>query len=427
MINYKSQGRFAAISFLVGERISRLLIGFFVHAWMARSLSPEDFGFISYVVKVVSSYYAFGLFGNDELIIHELINADNLSKKDVLFTIRKMRLLIGLIGWVVMLIITGLASGFGTEIWLWMLLFGVTIPLQALTVYELPFMSQMFIKPLFILRSSSYLLGTILKSFALILKLSKGAFVGVYLIEEACWKFFAFAIASINNWNGGKYKNEIVELIFKASFLSFVANFIMLFDQRVAFLIIDHTGDKNLLAHFSVVISLIEIVLLIPIAISSAIYPSVVAAKNSNNSQYEKSKIVLSSSIVWCSIFFAASSYFLGPYMINLVYKGKYSAVIPAFQGMAVVTIFSFFNFGRFKWFVLDKSLNDWIALLFLGLVFQSLALYLLLPSQGLMSVVYAVLAGHLFSNGLLIFRPSIKESWKIFLKSLNPANLFLS
>ena len=160
-----------AASLLVGERLIRLVIGFFIHAWMARTLSPEDFGYITYIIKGVAVYYTFGLFGTDEVIMKELISRKPEFQKDVLKTTLILRFGIGMIGWFLMSILNGFVSGFGTDTWFWMFIFGMTIPVQALTVYEVPFITSMSMSKVFYARNGSYFVGVIGKITALAVNL----------------------------------------------------------------------------------------------------------------------------------------------------------------------------------------------------------------------------------------------------------------
>lgn len=421
--NLQSQSKLAAASYLIGERLIRMFIGFFVHAWMARTLTPEDFGFISYIVKGVAVYYTFGLFGNDEVVIKELLSQKKEEQKNVLVTVTYLRLLIGTLGFVVMLLITGLASGFGSETWYWMLIFGITIPMQALTVYELPFISNMSMQPIFLARNSSYFIGVICKIIGLLKHFTKSSFIIIYMIEEFFGKFFSAILAFKQGWCGGKFNSKLAYYLLGPSLLSFFASFILLFDQRLPFLVLDYFGSATEIGKYAVVITLLDIALLFPVSLATAIFPSVVHGKNTSLEAYEKNRQHLANCLIWLGFAFAIFIWPLAPLIIKLLYGGKYLEVIPLLRGLAFTSILNFYNVGRFKWFVLDKALPDWIALLTSGLIIQSLALYLLIPQYGLSGIIGAVLLGQIIPNLLLVWRKNVRESLKIFFRSLKIQN----
>ena len=415
-LNY--HGKVIAVSYLVGERLIRLFVGFFIHAWMARSLSPGDFGFISYVVKGVAVYYTFGLFGSDEIVIREFLSRKVENKKDVLKTVFYMRFGIGLFGLVLMSLISGVVSGFGTELWLWMLIFGCTIPFQAFTVYELPFISEMKMKPVFYARNGSYFVGVTAKVFGLIRQFQKNSFVFIYILEELSWKIFVYVLALKNDFVGGNFSKPIFDIIWRSGFLNLLAGFIILFDQRVPFLMLDYLGHFSLIGQYSVAIALLDIALLIPISLASALFPSVAQGKMESQESYEFHRQVLANWLVWAGLAFALSVYFTSPLIVKFLYGDKYIEVIPFLKGISFSAILSSFNVGRFKWFVLEDRLVEWIQLISLGLGIQAICLYIFIPLYGLQGVIFSCLAGQIMPNLIFVRRRIVRESIYIFFKS---------
>lgn len=415
----KSQGKFSAAGLLVGERLIRLFVGFFIHAWMARTLSPEQFGFISFVAKSVAVYYTFGLFGSDEIVIKELISSDRNGQKNILTTVCLLRLTIGLFGWGLMLLISGLASGFGGETWTWMLIFGVTIPLQALTVFELPFISKMAMTPIFFARNGSYFVGVAGKALALLRGWSKGLFLFVYFIEELSWKLFVSLLAWKNGWGFGRFSKQVLDLLWKPSVLTFLSAFIMLFDQRLPFLFVEGAGNELMLGQYSVIASLMDIGLLVPVSLATALYPSVAEGMNQGSESYVRSRQEMANWLTWAGLAFSFSVFVLSPYIIRALYGGKYTEIEPILKLMAFTAIFGFFNIARFRWFALEHALGDWIRLILLGLFLQGISLTVLLPKFGLQGVVFSALIGQILPNLILIGNQKIQESMVVFARSL--------
>lgn len=413
-----SQTKFQAASLLVGERLIRLVVGFFIHAWMARTLSPEDFGFISYIIKGVAIYYTFGLFGTDEVIMKELASRDQKSQKDVLRTVIVLRLIIGLLGWILMSVISGLVSGFGSETWLWMTIFGVTIPIQAYTAYEIPYITKMSMQKVFYARNSSYFIGVIGKSAALLLHFSKNIFVQVYLLEEFCWKIFIGLIASRDRFTDGKYNKDIHKIIFKPSVLIFLAAFIALLDQRLPFFFIEYFTDSTVVGQYAIIVALLDIAILIPISMATALFPSVVHGKNENQASYLAHRQSMSNWLVRAGLSFSIIASIGAPLMIQILYRGKYSEIIPVFRLMVFSLIFYFFNIGRLKWFILEGALKEWMLLLFFSLLIQSILLAILIPHYGLMGVSVAVLVSQILPNIILVKNQYVRESIFVFFRS---------
>lgn len=415
------QGQRKAATYLVGERALRMLIGFFVHTWMARTYSPEDFGFISFTVKSVGVYFTFGMFGVDEVIIKMLV-ATNLDKKrDVLRTAFLIRLFMGLMGWITLLLVTGSVSGFGSEVWLITVSYGLIIIIQAFTVYELPFMSQMSMGPIVFSRNISYLIGAASKIMAFVKGWSRNVFVGLYAIEETLWKALIYIKAMQWGFTGGNWDSSIAKSLWKSGALAFMASFVVLFDQRLPFLFLESAQNTNWLGSYSVVISLMDMALLLPISLAMALFPKVAQAREEKSSTYLRERQSMSNWLVWSGLAFAIGIYFCAPFILTLLYKGKYDNALSLLRGMGLIAIWNYFNLGRFKWFALEESLNDWLALSVLSLIIQAAALKYFVPTYGLEGIVVSIIVAQVSSSILLIFRPSVRKSLRVLLGAFIP------
>lgn len=407
----KPQNKLEAVYYLVGERLFRLFLGFFIHAWMARSLTPADFGYITYIVKGVSIYYAFGLFGNDEILIAELLAKDLKTKKDVLKTVLYLRLIAGTIGLLALVIVTGIFSEFGSEIWLWTAVFGISIPLQAFTVYELPLIANMQMKTVFQVRNSSYLFGVFLKSLGLIKGIAKNTFVLIYFLEDLSWKFLASFSAYKNGMFGGTFDRNLAYKILKPSVLTVLASFLMLLDQRLAFFILDNISTPDVLGNYAIVVTLMDIALLVPISLTTALFPSVVNEKQKSDKEYKAAKQHFFNWLIIIGVLCALTLNLLAPYIIDLLYNQKYQNSIPLLKGMAFTAILSFFNLGRLKIFALEGELFYWICLLSSGVLIQTFLIFFLYPVFGLESIYIGTLFGQIIPNIIFIGFAPVRES----------------
>lgn len=64
---------FANISWLFTEKFLRMVIGFFVSAWVARYLGPEKYGLLSYAQSFVGLFTAIATLGPDGIVVRELV------------------------------------------------------------------------------------------------------------------------------------------------------------------------------------------------------------------------------------------------------------------------------------------------------------------------------------------------------------------
>ena len=66
---------FANTSWLLGERVLRMVISLFVGIYVARYLGPERFGLLSYSVSFVWLFSSLATFGLNNILVRELVKS----------------------------------------------------------------------------------------------------------------------------------------------------------------------------------------------------------------------------------------------------------------------------------------------------------------------------------------------------------------
>src|SRR5262249_6022839 len=74
------QALIANSGWLLADRIIRMLVGFFVTAWIARYLAPKLFGQLNYAIAFVALFNAIATLGLDGIVVRELVRHP--EKKD---------------------------------------------------------------------------------------------------------------------------------------------------------------------------------------------------------------------------------------------------------------------------------------------------------------------------------------------------------
>ena len=89
------QKYFKNTSWLLGEKMLRLIAGLFIGVWVSRYLGPARFGLFSYVQSFVALFAVIATLGLDSIIVRELVKDE--SKRDVLLGTAFVLKLIGAI------------------------------------------------------------------------------------------------------------------------------------------------------------------------------------------------------------------------------------------------------------------------------------------------------------------------------------------
>ncbi|MBT4259593.1 MAG: oligosaccharide flippase family protein, partial [Nitrospina sp.] len=77
---------FANTSWLLGERVLRMVVSLFVGIYVARYLGPERFGLLSYTLSFVWLFSSLASFGLDDILVRELVKRPK-QRKNLLGTV----------------------------------------------------------------------------------------------------------------------------------------------------------------------------------------------------------------------------------------------------------------------------------------------------------------------------------------------------
>ncbi len=393
----KAKKVFRGFSYIFSEKMLKFVTGFLVHAYVARYLGPDKFGKLSYIIKTVNVFYTFSLFGVDELIIKHLLDK-RFSREDILKTVLRIRLSMSVLGFIILSLFILLSHPEGTEFSLITLFYGLQIFTQAFNLFELDFHSRLTFRPLFWANNISNVFASLLRVFGVLVEMGIPYFVCTYLAGEVLLK-------SIIQWRlgfkifAGKYNPDLAKAIIQSSWPHFLAAFVVLVDQRVSFIFIEEFPKGDALGNYSVAVTLVDLWIFLPMAVCSAVFPTIVTAFSDNKKAYEERIQYLADIMVWFALGFCFGVFLTADVIIDVLYGGKYQTAPEIIRWYALITIPMFFNLARVKWMALENHLFDWLKIsalaLFLNLCFH----YLLVPSWGVRGAICGYLLAQILSN----------------------------
>lgn len=407
-----------SFSYLFSERIIKILIGFFVHALLARHLGPVHFGKLSYIVKTVTVFFAFGTFGVDEIIIKHLMEG-KYKEEDILKTVFKLRLHGSLLG---LLALGAFIIAFRPEGLIFSLItfiYGINIILQAFNVYELKFHSEMNFKPLFWANNFSYISASALRVAGVIFNGSISFFLSTYIWGEISLKWLVLKKVGIKKAFLGESIKPFRKLLITESFPFFLSSFVVLLDQRISFLFLEKFRDLTELGNYSVAVTLVDLWVFLPMAICSAIFPTIITAYTGNQLKYNIRIQYLADVLVWLAIIFSAGVIISSDQVIKLLYGDKYLDAPRALSLFSLTTIPIFFNLGRIKWISLEAKFHEWLGISIICLVLNLIGHLVFVPYYGVPGAIGSFLVSQVIGNAIsCLFFSSARRSVAIFLKT---------
>jgi O-antigen/teichoic acid export membrane protein len=127
-------------AWLLFDRVIKLFGAFFVNAWVARYLGPNDYGVIAYILASIALFWGVVNLGADAITVREL-SKNKGNAGDLFGSVFVSRLVCGLIIYIIVFIFLGF-KGDGRNLLLYWSVAGLAILLQSLDVCDLWFQSQ---------------------------------------------------------------------------------------------------------------------------------------------------------------------------------------------------------------------------------------------------------------------------------------------
>jgi O-antigen/teichoic acid export membrane protein len=265
-----------------------LLVSFFIGAWLARYLGPENYGVLSYAVAFVGLFAFISSLGVDGILNRELVKFPE-KRDELLGTAFRLKLIGGVIAFMVTIVC---AVIFLTSplVKLLIILFSFTFILQVINVISIYFQSEVKSKN----NVRAVLVATIISSLlkVAVILLDKGViWIVVVFALDVLWQGIGFIRAynkfglKIRNW---KYNKELSKEILKNSWplmLASAAGFIYLRIDQVMIGVMLGTREVGL---YAAAVKLVEVWYFIPGIICASLFPAIINAKKTSPEVYKR-------------------------------------------------------------------------------------------------------------------------------------------
>jgi O-antigen/teichoic acid export membrane protein len=410
-------------SWILIEKLSRIISGILVGILVARYLGPEQFGMISYALNVVAIFTVFSSLGMDSIIVRELITR-NIDKNKILGTSFCLRL----IGSIAVVAVATFYSSIrdDTQNTYIVFLVSLSVMLQAFTVVDFYFQSQVLGKYTAINQVITLILSSIVKLLLIYFNKPVEYFASMVVLEATLTLINQFWFYRKNGQHLSQWQFSWKEagILLGHSWPIIVSGFVMMVYQKMDQILIKRFLDLNALGNYAAAIRISEASNFIPVAICAAILPGIINNRDNKVLQYKR-LTQLYSLMIWSALFICAGGLFFGDFVITFLYKEKYDLAPGIFKILIFNLIPVFYGTAWGMWMVAENKQRHLIFFQFLSM---GIALFLnlkLIPIYGVQGAAYSLIITQFVGifSVLTFYKPAL--SWMLFIKSLNPKTLF--
>jgi O-antigen/teichoic acid export membrane protein len=346
---------FANTSWLLSERVLRMVVSLFVGIYVARYLGPERFGLLSYTLSFVWLFSSLASVGLDEILVRELVKSPE-QRNNLLGTVFWLKVCGTLVmGTTIALVLKYTVEDQQTY---WMIaLIALGFLFQVTNVVDFYFQSQVQSK--FAVRAQviQLILTSLFKIylvwnqaeliwFAFALMLDQ-AVVAVLFLLVYHWKIGWFPFFSFR-WKQAK---KLLRDAWPIIFAGMVVSFYMRIDQ----VMLKEMLDAKAVGVYAAAVKLCEAWYFLPTALIASIFPAVIKAKIKSKTLYDKRVQNLYDLMVWSSIAVALPTTLLADWVILILYGTDFQEAADVLRIYIWAGVFVTLGIANSKWLIAEN------------------------------------------------------------------------
>lgn len=398
---------FKNTSWLLGEKVLRIIFGFAVGIWVARYLGPAKFGIINYAQSFVFLFSAFSTLGLNNIIVRELIK--DINKRDAL---------LGTGFWLsffgsflsFLLLATTLQfiknSKLTNQIILIVALGGFFKSFDVITYY---FMSRVQGKLITLASIVGLLIVSLIKTTFILVKAPLVAFAIAIVLDNLMLAvgliyYYLKSRLSIRKWF---FNKTLAFGLLKDSWPLIISGLAISVYMKIDQVMIANMLNNTAVGYYSVAVKFSEIWLFITVAVTTSLFPAIMNAKKESPKLYSNRIINLYRILIFISLIISIFIFLLAKYIILYTYGIQYEQSIPLLRLYVWSIFFVFLNNGAWQWYIAENLQHLATIRLVIGAFINVILNLFLIKYFGLKGAVYATLLSYSIATyfGNLIFR----------------------
>lgn len=386
---------FANTSWLLFEKIARLVLNFFVTVAVIRYLEPNEFGIYSYAISFYGLFVAFISLGMESISIRELVKSPD-KRDEILGSVFYSQLL-GAVLAISLIALTLFITNEDVSTSVLILIISASSFFQTFNVIDYYYRSKVNAKYSVYVLSTSVILVALIK-FALIFIKAPLLF---FLIAYAC-EFLFNAIGytiiyhsqklKISVW---KFDKNLALTLLKDSWPLILSGVVVSIYVKVDQVLIKNMLTSRDVGIYAAAVRLSESWYFIPIAISNALFPAIVTAKSIASELYLSRLQKLYDVLAWIAIGISIPVSFLSGEIIQVLYGSKYSASAPILTIYIWAGVSVFLGVASSQYLVTENFTKISLMRTSLGMIANVILNIIFIPRYGIVGSAYATLLSY--------------------------------
>lgn len=374
---------FQNTSWLLAEKIFRLLVSFLVGVWLARYLGPSDYGVFQFAVSLVSIFSAMSALGLDVVSVRELISRPEDSNQ-ILGTTFLLNIIGALLCFMLLTIVIILLDS-NNETSLIVLIIGLSIFFNSFLTIDYYFKS--IVKSQFILYANSVTLTTasVIKISLILWNAELVYFAWVVSVESMilamsyCYFYMKTnrGLKSFLNWS---FRVAEAKRLLKDSWPQIFSGTMLVILSRIDQVMIKEFVGNEEVAFYSVALRIVEIFAFVPIIFQNSLLPSLINSKKTSLSLYiNRLKNYYRLNFTF-AILTVIPIYFLADVIVLTMFGNQFREAIPILMLLSFRAIIGHMGIAKNAYMTIENLLKFSMMTIFFGTLVNVVLNYYLIP-----------------------------------------------
>lgn len=380
-------------SYLLFDKIFKMIISFFVVIYLTRYLGPERFGLLSYAQSFVSIFIAFASLGLSQIIVRDIVNDQN-NIDNVLGTTFFMMFASSIISMGVIFILSFFIYK-ESQTRLLVNIVATTVAFQVFYILiESFFQARVLSKYIVFASNTGFLVSSFIKILLVYFSMPLMYFAYALVFDSL---FLALSCLFIYNYKGGnilgwKIEKVLLKKYIKISIPMLMVSITAFIYTRTDQIMIKHMLGDDANGNYAAAIRVSELFYFIPSIIVASIYPKLVELKLQNQDSYLKLLEKLYRLVLWISIPIALTMTFCSSLIITILYGEKFISAPHILSILSWCIIFSSIDAVFVKILYVEKFESRYLYKNVFGVLINIVLNYILINTHGAVGAAMATL-----------------------------------
>ncbi|MEW2921825.1 flippase [Muricauda sp. ANG21] len=407
-------------SWLMGEKVLRLLIALSVGVWVTRYLGPEQFGILSYAQSFVGIFSALSSLGLNDIIIRELVKSED-RKELILGSSFGLQTLGSSV--IMLILIVNIYYNDNEPLTnKIIIILGLLTFVNSFNVIASYFHSQ--VKSRFyamaglvgVFISALLKVYLILGGYSLIYFVYVLAFDVIFLCSGLVW-FYMKSGQSLFAW---KFSWPMAKNLLKDAWPLILSGIIVSIYMKIDQVMIKEYLGNSEVGQYSAAVRLSEAWYFIPTIICSSLFPAIINAKLKDDTLYMERLQKLYNLMVVLGAVIIVPVLLFSDWMINILYGEAFQRSAGVLNIHILGSVFVFLGVANQKWFISENFQAYNIICLGIGMLANIALNILMIPKMGIMGAAYATLVSQFMASVLApVLFTKTRNSFYMMLKAL--------